>query len=419
MSSNELHITVTRLGTRGDGIATLATGETLYIPFSAPGDRLNVSVGARRGNGRMGYIREIFEAADSRTEPVCPHFGDCGGCTLQHLQEQTIADIKKNNLIDTLRRHGLDTDIVTATVTISPGRRRRAEFALFGGKKPTLGLHAVRSQKIVNLLECAVLIPNISILLPDLRELSHSAGLGDIADDIRITETDSGIDMLLISKDSQETGPDCRQKLATFAETHNLARIGRADRYGTEPLVLRRRPTLKLGGAVLNLPERYFLQPSNDGEKVIADLIGQAIFDGANIADLYSGLCSLSFPLADKAKVTAFEFDEAMVNAANRAANGQSLSAEQRNLVRSPLTVRELDHFDAVIFDPPKAGARHQASNLARSAVPTIVAVSCNPNSMARDLRILSAGGYRIERITPVDQFTWSSELEAVAILRR
>ena len=156
-----------------------------------------------------------------------------------------------------------------------------------------------------------------------------------------------------------------------------------------------------------------------EGERTIVDLTRPAIAGAERIADLYAGLGSLSFPMTANAKITAFELDEAMVAAARHASSGLSLAVEQRDLARSPLTETELKAFDAVVFDPPRAGARGQANNLARSKVPLIVAVSCNPSTLARDLRILLDGGYRIDQITPVDQFTWSAELEAVAILRR
>ena len=304
-------------------------------------------------------------------------------------------------------------------MTVPPGRRRRAEFALSGGKNAAIGLHTARGKKIIDLQECPVAVPKISDLLPKLRALDYGVGLGQIASNIRITQIDSGIDILLISKEGREPTLACRQKLAAFAESQNLARIAWADQNGSEPLAVRRRPELRLGAAVLHLPERYFLQPSIEGEKVIVELASRAIAGADSLADLYAGLGSFSFPLANKTKVTAFELDAAMVNAAKQAASGLSLTVERRDLARSPLTECELDHFDAIIFDPPRAGARDQADYLARSSVPTIVAVSCNPNTLARDLRILSNGGYQIEQIVPIDQFTWSAKLEAIAVLRR
>jgi len=415
-----LEVIVERLGARGDGIATLETGDRAYIPFAAPGDRLKVRVGRKRGDGRIAHIIDVLEPGDGRVDPPCRHFSRCGGCSLQHLSEESLGGLKSGILEQALGQHGIQNFELAPTVTVPPGLRRRAEFAISHGRNTTIGFHrAGKASSIVELEECAVVIPKIAELLPKLRALCQMTRLGDIASDMRITKTDTGFDVLIAARGHREPDAECRQEIAEFAERLDIARISWADRNGVEPLVVRRRPILHFGPAALKLPERYFLQPSVEGERTIVDLTRPAIAGAERIADLYAGLGSLSFPMTANAKVTAFELDEAMVAAARHASSGLSLAVEQRDLARSPLTEPELKAFDAVVFDPPRAGARGQANNLARSKVPLIVAVSCNPSTLARDLRILLDGGYRIDQITPVDQFTWSAELEAVAILRR
>ncbi len=415
-----LEVTVERLGARGDGIATLETGDRLYIPLAAPGDKLRVRPGRKRGDGRIAHIIDVLEPGDGRVDPPCRHFGRCGGCALQHLQGNSIGGLKSGILEQALGRHGIRNFELAPAVTVPPGRRRRAEFAISRGGNTTIGFHrAGQSSSIVDLAECAVVLPEIAELLPELRALCRVSRLGDIASDMRITWTDTGFDVLIAARGHREPNAECRQEIAAFAERLDIARISWADRNGVEPLALRRRPILHFGTAALDLPEKYFLQPSVAGERAIVDLARPAVTGAERIADLYAGLGSLSFPMAANAKVTAFELDQAMVAAARRASSGLSLAVEQRDLARSPLTEPELKAFDAVVFDPPRAGAREQASNLARSEVPLVVVVSCNPSTLARDLRILLDGGYRLDSITPVDQFTWSAELEAVAILCR
>lgn len=415
-----LEVTIERLGARGDGIARLETGDLLFIPMAAQGDRLRVRVGGKRGDGRVAHIIDVIERGNGRVTPPCRHFGRCGGCALQHLQGNSIADLKSTTLALALERHGIQATETASTITIPSGRRRRAEFAVAPGRKAAIGFHRVgQSKAIVDLQECAVVIPEIAELLPDLRKLCRESGLSRFASDIRVTQTDTGIDLLLTGRGRRDPDVECRQRIAVFAERLDIARVSWADRNGLEPLVLRRRPLLHFGTAALDLPERYFLQPSIDGERAIVDLVLNPIGEGKRVADLYAGLGSLSFPLAAQTNVAAFELDEAMVAAARRAASGLSLTMERRDLARSPLTEHELNAFDAIVFDPPRAGAREQAKNIARSEVPLVVAVSCNPSTLARDLSILADGGFRIDRVTPVDQFTWSAELEAVAILRR
>jgi 23S rRNA (uracil1939-C5)-methyltransferase len=412
-------VTIERLGAQGDGIGLLPSGITVYVPYTAPGDRVRILLGPKRGDGRTATIEQILETAPVRIDPECQHFGDCGGCALQHLPRPANAKFKSNQLRNALQRRGFSKITINPTITIPPGHRRRVEFAIGLGKRPTLGLHRIRSKEIINIDTCPAIRPALSALLPALRVLLKSTGLARHAHDIRMTETQSGLDLLFLS--STMFSPDLivRQKLAVFAEAHNVARISWSDREGGEPLVQRRAPNMKFGLATVSLPIKYFLQPSTEGEIIISNFALNAVGDAKRVADLYAGCGSLSFPMTETANVTAFELINDMVAAMQHAAAGLSFKAEQRDLARSPLTEQELNRFDAVVFDPPRAGAKDQAEYLALSKVPKIVAVSCNPTTLARDLRALVDGGYVIDQITPIDQFAWSAELETIAVLSR
>jgi 23S rRNA (uracil1939-C5)-methyltransferase len=389
------------------------------VPYTAPGDLVRVLLGPKRGDGRTATIEQILETAPERIDPECRHFGDCGGCALQHLPHPANAKFKSDQLRTALRRRGFSEITINPTITIPPGVRRRVEFAIGHGERPTLGLHKTRSKEIVDIGTCPAIRPALSALLPALRELLKSTGLARHAHDIRMTETQSGLDLLFLSSTMYSPDLIVRQKLATFAEANDVARISWSDREGGEPLVQRRAPNIIFGPTNVILPIKYFLQPSIEGEIAISDLALDAVGDAKRVADLYAGCGSLSFPMTVTANVTAFELNDDMVAAMRHAAAGLSFKAEQRDLARSPLTEQELNRFDAVVFDPPRAGAKDQAEYLALSKVPKIVAVSCNPTTLARDLRALVDGGYVIDQITPIDQFAWSAELEAVAVLHR
>ena len=407
------------MGAQGDGIGLLPSGTPVYVPYTAPGDRVRVLVGPKRGDGRTAIIEQTLETAPGRIDPECRHFGDCGGCALQHLPHPANAKFKSDQLLTALRHRGFNEIAINPTITISPGHRRRVEFAIGRGKRPILGLHKTRSKEIVDIGTCPAIRPTLSALLPTLRELLKSTGLARHAQDIRMMETQSGVDLLFLSSTMYSPDLIVRQKLAAFAEANDVARISWSDREGGEPLVQRRAPNIKFGSANVFLPIKYFLQPSTEGETAISNFARHAIGDAKRVADLYAGCGSLSFPMTETANVTAFELIDDMVTAMRHAAAGLSFKAEQRDLARSPLTEQELNRFDAVVFDPPRAGAKDQAEYLALSKVPKIVAVSCNPTTLARDLRALVDGGYVIDQITPIDQFAWSAELEAVAVLHR
>ena len=415
-----LDVTVRDLGARGDGLADHPSRNTpLYIPFAAPGDRLRVRTGRARGEGRAVEIETILVPGTGRTAPHCRHFTHCGGCALQHISPIETAEFKRRILVESLDRRGLRGDIVATTISVPPGTRRRVELAADGGRRPRLGLHHPRGRRIVDLEECPVATDAIAASIAPLRELLGSARPFPRRGDIRITETDSGLDLLLLPGRAPPPGARVRQHLAEFAETHDIARISWWRGDGGEPLIFLRQPVLQLTGATVALPEGYFLQPSREGAAILAEAACRGVGPAKRIADLYAGCGALSFALARLGQVKAFEGDPHMVAAVKKAASGQPVDAMERDFARAPLTAEELRPFDAVVFDPPRAGAQAQARALANSAVGRIVAISCNPATLARDLRHLVDGGYRVESVTPIDQFVWSAEIEAVAVLSR
>ena len=415
-----MDVTVETIGAQGDGIARTPAGR-LYIPFAAPGDRLRVQPGEPRGDGRAAQVVEILEPGPWRIGAACRHFGDCGGCALQHVAPAAVADIKRGLLRTALERRGLRDLPVAETVSVPPGTRRRVRFAFRRGMRGILGFNRRESRLVLNIAECPVVRPEIAALLGPLRALCHSLPTLGGSADIQMTLLEPGIDLLLVPERPADPDLAARESLAAFADAADLCRISWQNGQEVEPIAARRTPVVRFAGVPVQPPASAFLQPSAEGERAIVNAVLDAFAETkpASIADLYAGCGALSFPLATVAPVQAAEGDERMVAALRAAAKGRNLVVEKRDLDRSPPMPDELKAFGAVVFDPPRAGARPVAEALARSAVPIVVAVSCNPATLVRDLRILVDGGYRVERVTPIDQFPWSAHVEAVAVLRR
>lgn len=417
-----IEVVVDAIGARGDGIARSSDGDTLFIPDTAPGDRVIAAPGASRGDGRAARLVEILTSGPDRVAPACRHATICGGCVLQHLSAPAIADIKRGHLVDALARRGLPVDTVAETRSVPPGARRRIRLSAHRtGKRPVLGFNQRASAHLVDIAECPVTRPEITALLPDLHDLVLSLNSLGKGGDIQLTLSATGVDAVFFPLRDSDPDLSDRRRLAEFAEAHDLARIAWHSGGFTEPVASRRTPMVQFGNTLVEMPAGSFLQPSMEGEAILVDLVRQSIPASArSVADLYAGCGSLSVPLAAAGvNIHAVEGETAPVEAMRRAAGALRLQAECRDLARNPLSVAELNRFDAVILDPPRAGAAEQADMLSDSTVPVIVAVSCNPATLARDLRIMVDGGYTLGVVTPVDQFTWSGHLEAVAVLHR
>ncbi|MEJ8571657.1 class I SAM-dependent RNA methyltransferase [Microbaculum marinum] len=412
-------LTIDRLGHLGDGIAATDRGQ-VFVPMTLPGERVEVRYeGADRNRARA--IR-ILEDSPDRTAPICRHFGDCGGCVLQHMAGPAYLDWKRDQVRHALGHRGLDAE-VDPTVPIGPGTRRRAVFAARREKgRIRFGYHARQSHRIVEISECPILVPEIAGALDGLARLA--APLVPPKGELRVavTATLTGLDVAI---DGPKLRPaDLPASAAAAVQELDIARLSVAG----ETALQMAEPAVGLEGSALErievaVPPGAFLQAVAQAEATMARLVCEGVGKADRVADLYAGIGTFALRLARTARVLAVEGDQAalvtLALAARRARGLKPVTTLKRDLARMPVTAGELAGFRAAVFDPPRAGAAAQAAELAGSRLPRIVAVSCNPATLARDLRILVDGGYRIDRVTPVDQFLFSPHIEVVAQLSR
>lgn len=427
-------VVIESLGGRGDGIASLdgdGPARPVFVPATVPGDRVRLRLTGERGGAYRGAVVELLEAGPGRVAPPCPHFGPCGGCALQHWEAARYADWKAGLLDRALARRGLADAAIRPMVRIAPGTRRRADLVAKrslkdrSGDRVRLGFRERASHAVVDLETCLLLTPGLVALLPPLRAVLGALLPAGAEAQATVMESEAGLDLLLALPASPDL--QTREALAGFAERQDLARLAcRTPDGAPEPIALRRPPQVTFGGVPVVPPPGGFLQPSAAGEAALTEALLRALPDAASpVADLYAGCGTFSFAMAAQAarRVHAVEGDAAALSALQGAAQAAGLAArvssETRDLERRPLSPEELKAYAAVVFDPPRAGAKSQAEAIARSAVPWVVAVSCNPNTFARDARILVDGGFALLEATPIDQFPWSGHLELVALFRR
>ncbi len=411
-------VEIEALGAGGDGIAKTADGP-VFVPFSCPGDTLKI---AREKN--RGTIMSVIKPSGNRVEPACRHFGPdgengaCGGCALQHVDAETYQAFKRDLVINALRAKGIEAD-VGPLVTCLPGKRRRAAFAARKTEKGLLlGFNQASSHHIVSITECPVLTPSIAGHLEDLRRIGFALAPDAMPFRIQVLETLAGLDVAV--EDLKKLPEKSRHKaIEAVLQTKGIARLS----VNGEVLVESVKPVLKFGSADISPPPGAFVQATLSAEETMAEMVSGIVGKAKNVADLFCGSGTFALRLAARAKVHAVEAEEKPLAALQDALRGvqglKPVTVERRDLFRRPMMAQELKKFDAVVFDPPRAGAENQVKELARSIVPKIAAVSCNPVTLARDLLLLVQAGYVINEITPVDQFLWSPHIEVIASVER
>jgi 23S rRNA (uracil1939-C5)-methyltransferase len=395
------------LGAQGDGIAETNVG-VRYVPFALPGERVHPA-----GDG---LPRLLSAPSPERVPALCRHFGVCGGCAAQHMGGRLYAEWKRDTLVAALRQRGLAADVAPLH-RAAPGTRRRAVLtARRAGERMVLGYHRRKSHDLVDIGECPVLLPAIVAKLPALRAIAVKLAAPEVR--LTVLATPAGLDVAA-EAGGYRPGRIAVADLGRLATEHGLARVS----VNGETLIERARPVLRTGEVEVAVPPGAFIQAVEESEEAMRALVTAGFKKPRRVADLFCGVGTFTFALARHARVLALDSDPAAVaalaGAARHAQGLKPIDAKVRDLFREPLSARELELFDAVVFDPPRAGAQRQAQELARSKVETVIAVSCDPGTLARDGQILCQGGYTIAGVTPIDQFVFSAHVETVAVLRR
>lgn len=390
-----LHITT--LGARGEGVAE-HEGRRIFVPFALPGETIEADI-----TGDRGTLSAVHDPSPDRVAPFCPHFGVCGGCQLQHLGPALYARFKNDLVRAPLERAGLAAD-AEPLLWAQGDRRRRATLH---ARKEGAGYMKLRTHQVHDIDRCPILAPALAPAPDITRAIGQAIGEADVS----LAATESGIDVAIRAGKAEARRA---KSLPAVANRFNLARVA----LNGEVVVQSTSPTLSMGPGRVHLPPGGFLQATAAAEEILASLVLEGAARAKTVADLFCGIGPFALRLALGARVQAFDSDALAIAALDHAARNtrglKPLVARKRDLFREPLTRFELEAFEAVVLDPPRAGAEAQSRELAASPVPRVVMVSCDPGTFARDAALLSAGGYRLERLVPVDQFAWSAHVELV-----
>ncbi|MEQ8227519.1 MAG: class I SAM-dependent RNA methyltransferase [Rhodospirillales bacterium] len=401
-------------------------GRRLFIPFTVPGDEADVLIGPARGDGFEARVVSLIVKAP-RSEPFCRHFQTCGGCSVQHLAEADYIAWKRDILITALARRGLDVEVLDIASVPRDDRRRVTFQAEHGSGGVVVGFAERRGSRIADIDSCPLLLPGLNALIPALRNLAAAMlAPGERARFAlaQVVGADGSALDLVIERDRE---PDlaAREALAEFARTAAVGRISWRDGSGlVEPVAKLAPISAAYGRASVDIPPGGFMQPTAAGETILRDAVVAGAAGAAQIAELYAGAGTFTLALAGLCRVHAVDGDEALARAlstgAGRSGLGGRIHVETRDLAARPLLPDELKDFDTVVLDPPRAGALRQVEQIVQApGICRVVMVSCNPQTFARDARVLTDGGFVCGPVLPVDQFPYSHHLECVAVLTR
>ncbi len=404
-----MKLTIERLGHHGDGITMTDTGP-IYAPGCLPGEEVEGDL----VKDTLTNVK-ILQPSTDRVKPPCAHARACGGCLMQHVSDPFVANWKEGIVKGALAGQGLDAPF-RPIITSPPRTRRRATIAARKTKGGVLmGFHTRASDTIVPVPGCQLLHPDLIASFPALEMLVKMGGSRTVEVQLTVTRSLAGADVSVTG--GKPLDAQMQMEMARLCEANKIARLT----WNGETVALRAAPVQRFGRALVAPPPGAFLQATAEGESALLQAVSLAIGPAKKIVDLFAGSGTFSIPLAERAEVHAVEGEAPMIAALDKGARNadglKRLTTEARDLFRRPLEPDEFKGVDAVVIDPPRAGAEAQVAALALARVPVIAYVSCNPATFARDAKVLIAAGYRLDWVQVVDQFRWSSHVELAARL--
>ncbi|QMU59350.1 MAG: class I SAM-dependent RNA methyltransferase [Boseongicola sp.] len=401
-------VTIERLGHLGDGIAP----GPIYAPRVLPGEQVTGEI-----NGDRMSAPKILQPSHHRVSALCRHYKVCGGCAVQHASDDFVSIWKADIVERALASHGLRSTIRKISTSPLSSRRRAVLSGRRTKKSATVGFHATASDIIHEIPDCRILTSSLVGALPVLKDITRIGATRKSELRLAVTDTESGIDLSVHTGRSLDM--DLRQQLAAIAEQNGLARIT----WDNEIVAQSCEPILKIGTSPVPIPPGAFLQATSEGEAALISSVEEALGPTKSVADLFAGCGTFALSLAQMMDVHAVESDAASLHALDagwrHSTRTKLVTTEKRDLFRRPLTPDELQRFEGVVIDPPRAGVQSQAEQLANSGIGRIAAVSCNPVTFARDAAILTKSGYRLIWVDIVDQFRWSAHVELVGAFER
>lgn len=405
------------LNKRGEGTA-ISTCGSITVPFTLPGENVEVEV-IHTKDKNWGQITKILQADKKRTAPSCLHYTTCGGCSLQHHNQASYQTFKKSQVTDAMKVYNMPIDIVQEPIIIGPHARRRVDF--LARKFPdgfNMGYYQVNSRRRIHLKECVIVDPKIEALFAPLYALLEQILEMKELVHIFILSAENGLDVLLAGF-KRTLNEEEKNTIAQFAKDHNLARIAYKIKRQAHTLYMKENPYVNFAGHHIPVDPNVFLQASSKADTVISGIVVENLPDDAKyVMDLFCGRGTLTLPiLASGRQVYGYEGDKHAIGALNTL-QLEGLTAEVRDLFSNPITAKDLKGYNAVVMNPPRSGVKDQIKHLIEAKTPTIIYVSCNPETFAKDMSDLCSGGYTLTKVIPVDQFMWSHHVEVVAIAR-